>query len=115
MKPHWLSWPCQGIGCNALILLLSSSLLAVPPQQQTPAKAEDSISGKVQKTDKDTRTITIQVRSNLVRPIVYTSTTAFTYGKKTASIDDVKNGKTLTCRGSFNEQRQFAARSCTIR
>ena len=107
------SWPSRTVRCGALVVLVWIVPAAGLSLQQQPPRKIERITGKIQKLDQETKTISLVLRSKLVRPVVYTGTTTFAYRKKTATVDDVRNGRKLTCLGNLTKGL-FHADSCTI-
>jgi hypothetical protein len=96
------------------LMLRVASLRAAP--QQGPPRTEDRISGTVRSVDKSRKTITIQSRGiRTPRQVLCNESTKLSSrDNQPSTLDAIKKGQTLVCLGSLNENRQFAARTCTI-
>ena len=84
--------------------------------QQGPPRTVDRVSGTVRSIDKNTKTITIQTRGvRTPRQVLCDGNTKLTNrDHQPATLDTLKNGQTIVCTGTFNDQQQFVARVCTI-
>ena len=98
-----------------LALTLSSQRLQARPQQGPP-RTVDRISGTVRSIDKNTKTVTVQVRGiKTPRQVLCDSNTKLTrHDHEPATLDILKKGQTIVCTGTFNNQQQFVAQVCAI-
>lgn len=96
-------------------VLLTLSVL-VEAQQKGPTTKQDRVEGTVHMIDKDTKTITVNLRAKtLQRQVVYNEATKFTYRNKSASLDEVKDGRRVICVGQFNDKTQLMATRIDVR
>lgn len=94
-----------------LALTLASSALA---QKKAKAPKEDRLSGRIQMINKDTKTITLDVKG-IKRQIVYSDATKVTYRNAAGSMDQVKEGVRVIVLGKFNDKTQLEATRIDVR
>ncbi len=70
--------------CTALVLVMASQMLA---QEKKPIE----YSGRVTSINKDTKTITLQVKTSVIH-VKYNDKTQYTFRNQPGKIDDVKEG-----------------------
>jgi hypothetical protein len=76
---------------------------------------EDKLEGTIHMINKDTSTITLRVRGNVQRQVVYTPDTKYTYRNKPGSMEEVKEGRRVICLGTFNDKTQLVATRIDVR
>jgi Cu/Ag efflux protein CusF len=100
-----------------MVLALSVVALAAAQQKEKPAPAKQQrLSGRVEMIDKDAKIVTLRTNpGNVPRQVVYSGSTKFTFRNKPGSLDDVKDGRRVICRGTFNDKNQFVANRIDVR
>jgi len=86
------------------------ALVAVAQEAQ-----EDRLEGRVQSVKKDTSTITIKTKENVLRIVVYSVDTKFTMRNQPGSLDQVKDNARVICLGKFDKDGRLMATRIDVR
>ncbi len=76
--------------------------------QESRSTSGDRIEGKVQKVDRDNSTIYVTYDSK-TRQVLYDKTTRFTVLNQPGTLEAVKEGRPVICRGRFDWRNRLAA------
>ena len=102
-----LGW-CLGLG------LVVALVMPLGGQEKDPDKGKPSLSrveGAVQSVDKTAKTLTVRLRGKTnTQAVVYNDKTMFTFRNKSASVDEVKEGRNVICLGTPTDKAWVAAR-----
>ncbi len=102
--------------CFGALVAIAFVPVAIGKDKKAKTK-EGQITGTVHMMTKDTSTITVQ-KGNTQRQIVYNADTKWMYGTqanaKAATMDQLKEGWYLNCKGSF-EGVKLVATACRFR
>ena len=102
-----------------LFLGVALTLPALEARQKDPkAKPakEDRIDGIIQLIDKPTKTVTVRLRNKQQQQqVIYDDKTAFTFQNKSATLDDVKEGRRIIALGKINDKNQLIATRIDVR
>ena len=78
-----------------------------------------NIQGRVQMLDKNTSSITVEMKSGIRRKVEYTNDTKFLYGhsrdSQPGSLDQVKATNYISCVGTFDNSTTLKAKQCVYR
>lgn len=85
-------------------------------QQDTKTAKEDRIDGIIQLIDKETKTVTVRLRDKQQQQqVIYGDKTVFTFRNKSATSDEVKDGRRIIALGKVNEKNQLIATRIDVR
>ncbi len=97
-----------------LCLVLVFTVSAADKAAKAKAPKLDRLDGRIQMINKDTKTITLDVKG-IKRQVVYSDATKYTFRNKPGTTDDVKEGKRAIVLGKFNDKTQLEATRIDIR
>ena len=76
----------------------------------------ERVEGNVQQIDKSTKILTVTLRGKPVqRQVIYSDTTMITFRTKTATVDEVTDGRHVICLGKTNDKNQLVAERIDVR
>jgi Domain of unknown function (DUF5666) len=106
----------MGLSLGVLLTLFVVTPMEGRGSGQTTPPKEDRVEGNVHMIDKATKTITVlpKAKTNQVQ-VVYNDDTKFTFRNKSATLDDVKEGRRVICVGTTNDKHQLIARRIEVR
>ena len=98
---------------NLLLAVTLGLLVAGGPAglvrgQETRTSSGDRLEGRVQKVDRGSSTIVV-VYEKVTREVVYDESTRFTVLNQPGSLDAVKEGFPVICRGKFDWRNRLMA------
>ncbi len=92
--------------------ILGLALLATPAlslhAQETRTSSGDRLEGTVQKVDRGASVIVVTY-GNVTRQVIYDQSTRFTVLNQPGSLDAVKPGRPVICRGKFDGTNRLVA------
>jgi hypothetical protein len=105
---------CLGISVASLAGTLAAQEKKEDKDKDT-AKLE-RVEGNVHMIDKATKTVTVTLRGKTsTREVVYGDKTMFTFRNKTATADEVQDGRHVICLGKTNDKNQLVAARIDVR
>jgi len=101
-----------GLAWSAPAAAQDKSKAKAKTEEKGKAKSDEQrVEGTVQAIDKATKTIQVRMRGKTAsRPVTYTAATKFTFRNKTATLDDVKDGRRVICLGKPDGKNWVASR-----
>lgn len=97
-----------------VVAALSGLVLSALAQEERSQTSQDRLTGKVQKIDKERSTIEVAF-DNIQRQVVYNDQTRFTELNKPGSLDHVREGRLVICRGKFDGKNRLVAARIEVR
>jgi len=82
---------------------------AYAQEKKTKPAKQDRVSGVVQSISKDKNMVTVRIRGNTTRTVVWDANTNWTYDNKPGSINELKEGRRAISLGKFNDKAQLVA------
>jgi hypothetical protein len=82
--------------------------------QEMRASSGDRLEGKVQKVDRQ-KSLILVIYKNVTRQVLYDESTRFTVQNQPGSLDAVKDGRPVICRGKFDWRNRLVAYRVDVR
>jgi hypothetical protein len=99
---------CLGLG---LVVTLVVPLEAQEKDQEKAKTKLSRVEGAIQSIDKTAKTLTVRLRGKTnTQVVIYNDKTMYTFRNKTASVDELKDGRNVICLGNLIDKQWVAAR-----